>query len=109
MLNPQSAMKIPKTIMKYCPYCKKHTQHKVFQSKKKKPSSLSYGSKYRAKKRGKARGQGGHGRYSKPAVTSWKMAGKKQSKKTDLRYQCTVCNKSHVQSKGKRSKKVEFV
>ncbi|PIN72150.1 hypothetical protein COV21_03060, partial [Candidatus Woesearchaeota archaeon CG10_big_fil_rev_8_21_14_0_10_45_5] len=50
-----------------------------------------------------------HGRYSKPAITSWSMAGKKQSKKTDLRYQCTVCKKSSVQRVGKRSKKVELI
>ncbi|MCX6710215.1 MAG: 50S ribosomal protein L44e [Candidatus Woesearchaeota archaeon] len=102
-------MKIPKIIKRYCAHCKKHTPHKVFQSKKKKPSSLSYGSKYRARKRGRARGQGGHGRYSKPAVTAWKMAGKKQSKKTDFRYECSVCKKSSVQKEGKRAKKVEFV
>ncbi|MCX6710500.1 MAG: 50S ribosomal protein L44e [Candidatus Woesearchaeota archaeon] len=102
-------MKIPKTINRYCRFCKKHTPHKVMQSKKKQPSSLTYGSKYRARKRGRARGQGGHGRYSKPAITSWSMAGKKQSKKTDLRYQCTVCKKSSVQRVGKRSKKVELI
>jgi len=102
-------MKIPKTIKRLCPYCKKHTEHKVTQAKKKAPSSLSYGSKYRARKRGKARGYGNLGRYSKPAVTKWKMTGKKATKKTDLRYECTVCKKSHVQRMGIRSKRVEFV
>ena len=102
-------MKIPKTVRRYCPYCKKHTIHKVLQTKKGKPRSLSYGSKVRAKKRGQARGLGSLGRYSKPAVSKWKMTGKKHSKKTDLRYQCTVCKRSHTQSKGVRTKKVEFV
>ncbi len=102
-------MKIPKTVRRYCPYCKKHTIHKVLQTKKGKPRSLSYGSKVRAKKRGQARGLGSLGRYSKPAVSKWKMTGKKHSKKTDLRYQCTVCKRSHTQSKGVRAKKVEFV
>jgi large subunit ribosomal protein L44e len=102
-------MKIPKTINKYCPHCKKYTPHRVYQSKKKQPSALTYGSKYRAKKRGRARGQGGHGRYSKPAITSWSMTGKKQTKKTDLRYECTVCKKSTVQRYGKRAKKVELI
>ena len=65
-------MKIPKLMRRHCPYCKKHTDHKVAQSKKKQPSSLSYGSKVRAKRRGKATGAGNLGRYSKPAVSKFK-------------------------------------
>ncbi|HLD00728.1 MAG TPA: 50S ribosomal protein L44e [Candidatus Nanoarchaeia archaeon] len=102
-------MKIPKTMKRLCKFCKKHTEHKVAQNKKKTPSSLSHGSKYRARLRGQARGVGGWGRYSKPAITKFKRAGAKSSKKTDLRYTCNVCKKSSVQSKGIRSKKVEFV
>lgn len=101
-------MKIPKAKKRYCPKCKKHTEQKVAQSKKKKPSSLSYGSKVRAKKRGSSTGHGSRGRYSKPAITKWKMTGKKRTKKTDLRYQCPVCKKSTAQAKGIRAKKVEF-
>ncbi len=105
-------MKLPKAIKRYCPYCKKHTEHKVTQSKKKTPGSahpMGFGSKKRAKLRGEARGTGNLGRYSKPAVSKFKMGGKKTSKKTDLRYQCTACKKTHVQRKGLRAKKVEFV
>lgn len=101
-------MKIPKLIKRYCPYCKTHTEHKVTQNKRKNASSLSYGSKKRAKKRGAARGKGSLGRYSKPAVTKFKMTGKKLSKKTDLRYECKTCKKTHVQRKGIRAKRVEF-
>ena len=101
-------MKLPKTMRRYCPYCKKHTEHKVMQSKRKAPSSLTKGSKKRARKRGAARGTGNLGRYSKPAISKWKMTGKKSSKKTDLRYECGVCKKQHAQRKGVRSKKVEF-
>ncbi len=102
-------MKIPKLKKRYCPYCKKHTEHKVAQNKKRNPSSLTYGSKYRAKKRGSARGAGNRGRYSKPAITKFKQTGSKVSKKTDLRYQCKECKKSHMQHKGMRAKKVEMV
>ena len=102
-------MKLPKTANRYCPYCKHHTEHKILLNKKRAPSSLSRGSKYRARKRGKARGFGNLGRYSKPAVTQFKMTGAKTSKKTDLRYKCTVCGKSQVQPRGKRAKKLEFV
>ena len=101
-------MKIPKLVMRYCPYCKKHTEHKVMQSKKKNPSPLTRGSKYRARKRGLARGYGNRGRYSRRAVSKWKMSGKKKSKKTDLRYECKICSKQHMQKKGIRAKKVEF-
>ena len=101
-------MKKPKIIKRYCPSCKSHQEHKVGQNKRKNPSSLTYGSKIRARKRGRARGKGGLGRYSKPAISKFKMTGKKLSKKTDLRYECKVCKKIHMQSKGIRAKRVEF-
>ncbi len=101
-------MKLPKTKKKYCPRCKTHTEHKISQTKKKSPRSLSYGSKSRARSRGKARGMGSRGRYSKPAITSFKMTGAKVTKKTDLRFTCTKCNKMQVQRYGIRAKKVEF-
>ena len=102
-------MKIPKVVKRLCPKCKKHTEHKVAQNKKRAPSSLSYGSKYRARKRGSARGAGNQGRYSKPAITKFKMTGKKTTKKTDFRYTCSVCKKIHAQRSGVRAKKIEFV
>jgi ribosomal protein L44E len=59
-------------------------------------------------KRGLRRGYGNHGKYSRPAIASFKMTGKKMSKKTDLRYTCKGCKKTHVQPEGFRAKKVEF-
>jgi len=101
-------MKLPKIINRFCPYCKKHTPHKVTLNKKRNPRSMTYGSKLRARRRGRARGTGNLGRYSKPAVTKFKMTGKKASKKTDLRYECSVCKKQHMRNKGFRAKKIEF-
>jgi len=101
-------MKLPKTKKRLCPYCKKHTEHKVNPVKKRAASSLSRGSKHRAKKRGLAKGIGNLGRYSKPAVTKFKLTGSKTTKKTDFRYECSVCKKSHVQKKGIRAKKMEL-
>ena len=49
------------------------------------------------------------GRYSKKAITKFKMTGKKGTKKTDLRYTCKECKKTMVQNKGMRAKRVEFV
>ena len=101
-------MKLPKIIKRYCPYCRKHNEHTITITKKKNPSSMTYGSKVRARKRGQARGKGNLGRYSKPAISKFKMTGKKATKKTDFRYQCKVCKKMHVQRQGFRAKKIEF-
>lgn len=103
-------MKIPKSKRIHCPKCKKHTEHKVTEAKKKTVGSAhpqSYGGKIRARKRG-CLSQGSKGRYSKPALSKWKMTGKKQSKKVDLRYTCNECKKSHTAGKAWRSKRVEF-
>lgn len=102
-------MKKPKEIKRYCPFCKKHTVHKVAQNKKQAASSFTKGSKYRARQRGQARGTGNLGRYSKPAVTQFKRTGKKPTKKTDIRYTCKECQKSHMQKKGIRAKRVEYI
>ena len=102
-------MKIPKTIKRLCKTCKSHTEHKISQTKRKTASPLSRGSKVRAKKRGKAKGVGNLGRYSKPAVTKFKRTGAKNTKKTDLRYACAKCKKSSCQHKGIRSKRVELI
>ena len=102
-------MKIPKTMKRLCKTCKKHTNHKVSQTKRKTASPLTKGSKVRAKKRGLARGVGNLGRYSKPAITKFKRTGAKNTKKTDLRYACAICKKISCQHSGMRAKKGEFV
>lgn len=101
-------MKLPKTMKRFCRYCKKHTEHQVMENKRRNPSSLSYGSKIRARRRGSARGCGSRGRYSKPAITQFKMTGKKATKKVDLRYKCNVCKKMEIIGVGFRTKKIEF-
>jgi large subunit ribosomal protein L44e len=104
-------MKLPKTRNTYCPSCKKHTEHKIIEGKKRTRGSahpLSWGSKKRIKSRGHL-GVGNHGKYSKPAISKWRMAGRKTSKKVDLRFECSVCKKMHGMSKGGfRTRKVEF-
>lgn len=97
-------MKVPKKTKRYCPYCKKHTEHSISLSKHKERGTLKKGSIARAMKRGRGIGFGNKGRWgSKPAVK-----GLKTSKKTDFRYKCIVCNKTHTQRKGFRTKKVVF-
>ena len=103
-------MKKPKAIKRYCPTCKKHTDQKVSESKKKGRNAthpMSKGSTHRVKARGQRRGVGNYGRYSRP--TKPKMTGKKLSKKTDFRYQCKECKKSTCQKDGFRAKKIELV
>ena len=102
-------MKIPKNKKRLCKHCKTHTEHKVGQNKRRTASPLTRGSKYRARKRGLAKGVGNLGRYSKPAVTKFKRAGAKNTKKTDLRYTCSKCKKVSMQSQGIRAKRVEFI
>lgn len=99
-------MKIPKNVKRLCKFCGKHTDQKVIQNKKRQASALTMGSK---KRREFGKGMGNLGtRGSKPAASKFKMGNRKTSKKTDLRYECTVCKKTTVQDAGVRSKKVEF-
>lgn len=98
--------KIPKTTKRYCPHCNKRTEQKLKQvSTGGKKSSMSRGSKVRAKLRGKARGMGNLGRYSKPAVTKFKRKTK-TTKKVQLLFTCSVCGKGKNQKKGKRMGKL---
>lgn len=104
-------MKIPKTLKRLCPFCRKHTEHKVINQKFKglnKIHTQTHGSQTRTKKRGRRTGTGNKGRFSRPAIAKRKMTGAKTSKKTDLRYTCQVCKKTHLQKSGQRSKKIEF-
>ena len=102
-------MKLKKTKKTYCKTCKKHTTHKVSQVKSRERGSLKKGSLQRAFKRGRGQGYGNLGRYgSKPAISKFKRTGSKISKKTNLKFQCDVCNKSSIQSKGFRVKRLEL-
>lgn len=102
-------MKLPKSKKRYCKYCKAHTIHKVLQTKGRERGSLKRGSIRRAQKRGLGRGYGNLANYgSKGAMSKWKRYGAKTSKKTNIKYQCSVCNKMTVQGSGFRTKKVEF-
>jgi large subunit ribosomal protein L44e len=101
-------MKIPRKVRRYCPFCKKHTEHKIsLVSSGGKRGALKRGGKSRLRKRGKWRGLGSMGRYSKPAVTKWKRKTK-STKKTNILYTCQVCKKSQYQKKGKRSGKIQI-
>jgi len=69
---------------------------------------MTQGSRTRMRRRGSDRGFGNHGRTSRGAPASWKMSGKKRTKKTDLRYTCSECRKLTAQSSGFRAAKMQF-
>ena len=105
-------MKIPKEIKRFCPYCKKHTIQKVKQEKgrgKNKTHPMTRGSKMRLILRGRITGFGNSGSFSRGPMNTWKRYNKKHSKKLDLRYTCTECQKVNVPSGSAiRTKKVVF-
>jgi len=103
-------MKLPKTTKRYCPYCNKVTDQKIKQVSSgggSKKGSLKRGSKVRAKLRGKNRGMGNLGRYSKPPVSKFKKKTK-TTKKATILYTCSVCGKAKNKKKGMRVSKVVF-
>ena len=102
-------MKLPKKTKRYCPKCRKHTEHKItLVSSGTKRGGLKRGSLTRAKLRGLARGMGNRGKWgSKPATTKFKRKTK-STKKTNILYTCSVCKKSKCQKKGKRTSKIQL-
>ena len=103
-------MKLPEKTNRYCPYCKKQTEQKVSVAKQKSRSAthpLSRGSDYRLKKRGFKCGFGNQGKYSRPAIKSWKMKTK-QTKRLTIMYTCNVCKKSKGRMKGLRVSKIQI-
>jgi len=93
-------MIIPKNTKKYCPTCKKHTEHTVKREK--------VGAKKRRKlavdQRRITRKKKGYGSYPRP----WPKGREKPTKKLDLRYKCKECKKSQIIGKGFRVKKFEI-
>ena len=103
-------MKLPKETRRYCIYCKKHTVHKINTAKQKSRSAahpLSRGSGSRLKVRGLRSGTGNKGKYSKPAVKSWKRKTKTTRRLTVL-YTCKECGKSKGAKKSIRSGRIEI-
>ena len=102
-------MKLPKQVKRYNPTLRKHTLMNVTLAKKRTPGSASPMSKKSKCRTNFNKGMGNKGRYgSKPPVNKFKMAGKKRSKKADIRFQCTETKKMFVKRNTIRAKKVEF-
>ena len=92
-------MKIPKKQKRFCPYCKKHTEHTLHRvSTGKQRRALAVGQR-RFKRKMK-----GFGSFPK----SNPRDRAKPTKKLDLRYECKECKKRHTVGKGFRIKKFEM-
>ena len=103
-------MKLPKETKRYCPYCKKHTSQTLATQKQKSRSSahpLSRWSNTRVKSRSYRSGYGNLGRFSKPAVKSWKRKTK-ITKRITLLYKCKECGKMKGLKKSIRSGRIEI-
>ena len=103
-------MKVPKKLNKFCPKCNAKREMTITISKqqgKNKVHPMSRGSKRRTMLRGRFRGAGNKGSFSRGAMTKWKRYGAKKSKKVNLKLQCKVCKKSIIMI-GNRAKKVEI-
>ena len=91
-------MKRPRSIKRYCPSCKKHTDHEVDKVKKKRASELKRGQRLFRKV------TSGYGGFPRP-----KPEGReKPTKRVNLKYKCKTCGKAH-QSPSLRAKKFELV
>lgn len=90
-------MKVPKQLRTYCPSCRKHTLHKVYQLRKRAPRPLSWG------QRQFGRVTAGYG--SQPRSEQKKFA--KTAKKISLVLKCSKCGKSHTH-RGFRAKGIEI-
>jgi len=99
-------MKLPKTFNKYCPHCRKVTQHKVIIVKNiKARTGLVWGS--RRARLGK-KGIGNKGKYSKRPLSQRKRGIIKSSKGADIRLECNVCKKQTIWEIKGRHKKLEL-
>lgn len=96
-------MKIVKTQKRYCPFCKKHTEHKVVVAKgkarpKTKKTALKWGVRQFARV---SAGYGGSPRIKPSSV--------KTSKHVALKFECKVCKKKHFKKHTIRAKRTEQV
>ena len=88
----------------YCPYCRKHREHKVsIEKTRQRSAGKTKGA--RAKER-RDRGYGNKGRFSKRAISKRNMTSK-TSKKVDLRLTCTECGKKQIRNRP-RAKRPEI-
>ena len=90
-------MKIPAVIKTYCPFCKKHTEHKVREHKEGKRRTLAWGQVKFIKQTKGYKGK----KAGKPKKV-------KQRKKVKLMLECMLCHKKHEKILPHTKKKIEI-
>jgi large subunit ribosomal protein L44e len=90
-------MLIPKIQKRYCPFCRKHTEHTLSESKRRPRRKTSKGQRRFLRK------LKGYGSFPKENP----KGREKPTKKMDFRYKCKECGKSHSIGRGFRIKKFE--
>lgn len=103
-------MKLPKELKRYCPYCRKHTTHKVETAKQRSRSSthpLSRGSRSREISRGLIKGFGNKGRRSRKSPKDWKRKSK-TTRRIVINYRCNECKKVKGIKKAIRAGRIEI-
>jgi large subunit ribosomal protein L44e len=92
-------MKVPKVQRKFCPHCRKHTEHTLKrEGVGRKRRELAAGQRRFNRK------MEGYGSFPK----SNPKDRAKPTRKVDLRFKCKVCGKAHNIVKGFRVKKFEI-
>ncbi|HLC69210.1 MAG TPA: hypothetical protein VJH24_05195 [Candidatus Bilamarchaeaceae archaeon] len=87
-------MKVPKEMRTYCPFCRKHTVHKVKLASKGKVRSMAIG------QRAHERSLLGHG-----GKRAGEKSVRKQGKRQKLMLTCNECKKKHERVLSTRTKK----
>ena len=91
-------MIIPKTQRRYCPFCRKHTEHTIEEAKRKPRRKVSRSQRRFLKK------MQGYGSFPKENP----KGREKPTRKTDFRFVCKECGKKHTIGSGYRIKKIEI-
>lgn len=90
-------MLVPKVQMRYCNFCRKHTEHTLEDAKRHSRRTLARGQRRFLRK------MKGYGSFPKENP----KGREKATRKLDWRFKCKECKKSHPIGKGFRLKKVE--
>lgn len=103
-------MKLPKETKRYCKHCGKQTAQTISIVKQRGRSTshpMSRWSNSRVRSRGLRRGTGNQGRFSKPAIKSWKRKTK-TTKRMTVMHTCKECKKSKMKKSSMRVSRIEI-
>ena len=91
-------MLYPKKSRRYCPFCKKHTEHSVDEAKRRQRRQDTRSQRRFLRK------LKGYGSFPKENP----KGREKPTRKKDLRFKCSECGKLHSIGTGFRVKKFEY-